>query len=132
MATRGRKPTPNVIKLVTGNPGRRPISEPSNLAPAPDGPLKKPPKISPRASELWDEVVERAWWLKPIDAYALHLWCELQAQFERSRGRMVAARIAQLRSAGSELGLQFISRSRAGVDGGNDGKEKDPAAKYFG
>lgn len=126
MALRGRKPVAEVIRLATGNPGKRPIRS----GPDAPGALVRPAKIRGRAAELWDEVAERAPWLSAADSYKLHVWCELQAEFERAPRKMVAARIGQLRSAGSELGLDPGSRARLGK--GNDGAApQDPSAKYF-
>ena len=125
MAVRGRKPTATVNKLATGNPGRRPLPK---HEPESAGRPVKPPKIGKRAGELWDEVADFPW-LSQADGYKLHIWCELQAQFERSSRAMVAARIAQLRAVSSELGLDPPSRARLGADAKT--KEADPADKYF-
>src|SRR5215472_1276409 len=48
MAVRGRKPTATVIKLATGNPGRRPLPK---HEPESAGRPVKPPKIGKRAGE---------------------------------------------------------------------------------
>ena len=42
------------------------------------------------------------------------MWVYLQAEFEADPAMMTAARIAQLRALGSELGLDPSSRARAG------------------
>ena len=49
MAVRGRKPTATIIKLATGNPGRRAL--PQREPPATGVPIK-PPKIGKRAGLL--------------------------------------------------------------------------------
>lgn len=126
MALAGRKPTATVVKLATGNPGNRPIPQDE---PQPVGALVKPPKIRGRASQLWDEVAALAPWLTSAESFKLHVWCELHAEFERSPRKMVAARIGQLRAAGSELGLDPSSRARLGKVG--DGKPKDPTDRFF-
>ena len=45
MATRGRKPTPTAIKVLEGNPGKRPLNDrepkPAKKAPAAKKPAKK-------------------------------------------------------------------------------------------
>lgn len=126
MAIRGTRPTPTVVRLATGNPGKRPLPKDE---PLPQGPLVKPQKIRGRAAALWDEVAGVATWLTSADGYKLHVWCELHAEFERSPRRMVAARIGQLRAAGSELGLDPTSRARLGKT--DSGKKQDPAEQYF-
>jgi phage terminase small subunit len=108
----GRKPTATIIKLARGNPGRRPL--PQN-EPIVTGAPTKPPKLGKRANELWEEVTRFASWLTAADGYKLHVWCELQAEFERAPSKMVSARIAQLRAVGSELGLDPGSRARLGT-----------------
>jgi hypothetical protein len=127
MAIRGRRPTATIIKLATGNPGNRPLPQ---AGPEAAGSPLKPPKLRGRAATLWDEVVERAPWLTVADSYKLHVWCVLQAEFERAPRQMVAAMISQLRSAGSELGLDPGSRARLGQVKPN-GAKKDAAEKYF-
>jgi hypothetical protein len=113
MAVRGRKPTATIIKLATGNPGRRAL--PQREPPATGVPIK-PPKIGKRAGLLWDEVADFPW-LAAADGYKLHVWCELQAEFERGPSKMIASRIAQLRAVGSELGFDPGSRARLGMAG---------------
>jgi P27 family predicted phage terminase small subunit len=54
MATRGRKPKPSHLKLVTGNPGRRPLNE---QEPRPPKKLPDPPAhLSAAALEEWQRV----------------------------------------------------------------------------
>jgi hypothetical protein len=127
MAIRGRKPTATVIRLATGNPGKRPIPAGE---PVPEGEIEKPPKLKGRAAELWDRFIARAHWLTWADGPKSMMWCHLHAEFERAPGKMQSARIAQLRALGSELGLDPASRARLGAKGDN-GKPKDPAEKYF-
>ena len=126
MAIRGSKPIATVIKLATGNPGRRPLPK---AEPIVSGGLNRPAKIRWRAAALWDEVAGFAIWLGAADSYKLHVWCELQAEFERSPRRMLSARLAQLRAAGSELGLDPGSRARMGNNIAK--QDEDPAARYF-
>lgn len=125
MALGGRRPTATVIKLATGKHGRIGIPEGEPIA---EGAPIKPPKLKGRVSALWDEVVERAPWLTSADSYKLHVWCALHAEFERAPRKMVAAMIAQLRNAGSELGLDPGSRARLGT---KPAPKADPANKYL-
>ena len=131
---RGPKPKPTHIKLVTGNPGKRPLPQDE---PQPRGPLSTRPRyLKGRAAKLYDDILVVAWWLRDADTYKAGMWCVLQAEFEKSAKQMNAGRIAQLRTLASELGLDPASRARLGVVGGKRGKEaqekpkeKDP---YFG
>lgn len=126
MAIRGQKPKATQLRLVTGNAGHRPIPE---AEPVPEGSPIKPKKLKGRPAKLWEEVIAIAFWLSAADGYKLHIWCELQAEFESSPAKMVSARISQLRAIGSELGLDPSSRARLGQ--GDAGKPKEKADKYF-
>src|SRR5579859_6127075 len=109
MATRGRRPTPTILRLVTGNPGKRPLPVGE---PMPEGKPVKPNWLKGRGSALWDEVMAFAFWLTLADSYKLAAWCDRQADFERERKRKTwkAADRREHRSAGSELGLDPSSR----------------------
>jgi phage terminase small subunit len=126
MAIRGQRPTATIVKLARGNPGKRRIRDDEPIA---SGRPVKPPKLRGRAAKLWDEVVEFAFWLAAADSYKLHIWCELQAEFEQDSGRMLSSRIAQLRAVGSELGLDPAARARLKTGPTND--KKDPAAEFL-
>lgn len=55
MSQRGRKPQPTALRLVKGNPGRRPLPE---NEPRPDpGVPEKPHWLSGEASAEWDRIV---------------------------------------------------------------------------
>ncbi|MBA3576200.1 MAG: hypothetical protein H0W39_01090 [Sphingomonas sp.] len=132
MATRGRKPKPPFLKLVTGNPGKRPIkSDPAPGGNGNSGPIDPPVRLSGRQLVLWNQFVRTASWLAPHDAPAALVWVSLYHEFEINPAGMVAGKIAQLRAAASEIGVGGPgSRARFGADGGN--KEEDSAASYFG
>ena len=51
MATRGRKPKPTVLKILEGNPGKRPINE--NEPIPPKGTVKCPTWLEPEAKKEW-------------------------------------------------------------------------------
>ncbi len=131
MATRGRKLKPAHLKIVTGNPGKRPVA----LDPAADADmdhdneLEPPRKLLKREQELWERYIRPAHWLTVFDEPRAFAWVKLQHEFERKPGDMVASRIAQLRALGSELGLDPTSRARMGS--GDKTKKADAASKYF-
>lgn len=127
MAVRGQKPKPTHLRLVEGNAGKRPVPEGE---PIPKGEIQKPSKLKGKPGGLWDQFISPAFWLTSADGPKAFMWCHLQAEFERAPGKMVASRISQLRALGSELGFDPASRARLGVKD-NDGKPKDPAAKYL-
>jgi phage terminase small subunit len=132
MAIGGNRPKPTVLRLVTGNPGKRPLPVGE---PMPRGKPVKPKWLKGRGAALWDELLVLAFWLTEADSYKLAAWCDRQADFENKRKRQgwTAADRREHRSAGSELGLDPSSRTRMGTGGGDDGSEqKNPAAKYIG
>jgi phage terminase small subunit len=115
MTIRGRKPKPPHLKLVAGNPGRRPIPD---AGPDPGGKPSMPAWLEGRGAELWREVFSFASWLTVADSYKLAAWCDRQAQFETDRATWSAADRREHRSAGSELGLDPSSRQRLAPGGG--------------
>ena len=62
MAIRRKKPTPTYLKLIKGNPGKRPLVA-ADIPSAKLGPVNKPKGMRGRASQLWDDRIERAFWL---------------------------------------------------------------------
>jgi hypothetical protein len=122
---RGRKPTATIIKLVRGNPGRRPLPQ---REPWVGGPIERPSGLRGRAGKLWDSVIGRAWWLAWPDGPKALVWCHLQAEFQRSPNSMIAAHMAQLRGLASDLGLDPAARTRLGAQ---PDKPRGPADKYF-
>jgi hypothetical protein len=116
MASRGRKPKPTHLRLVGGNAGKRPIAATAADAQIGKlGPAIKPKGMRGRGSQLWDDTIARCHWLEWPDSEKAALWCYLQAEFVASQGKMISARIGQLRALGSELGLDPVSRQRLGV-----------------
>ena len=128
MAVRGRKPTATVIRLATGNPGKRALPK---HEPNPGGKPRRPKWLSGRGAELWDEVIGFAFWLTRADGFKLGAWCDREADFETDRKHWTAADRREHRSAGSELGLDPGSRARLGKGVGDVKQEDDPASKYF-
>lgn len=127
MAIRGQKPKAEVLKLATGNPGKRPLPEGAEIEMR-EEPLVPPKKLTKVQQRLWDRYIDTAWWLTEHDVPKAFMWVALESEFERSPAKMIAARIGQLRVLGSELGLDPSSRTRMA---GAGGKKKDPADKFF-
>lgn len=127
MATKGRKQKPVALKLVTGNPGKRPLPGTEGVE-VREEPLVPPVSLNEAQQSLWDRYINKAWWLDDHDAPKAFMWCALEAEFELCPADMTASRIAQLRALGSELGFDPSSRARMA---GSGGKQNDPADKYF-
>jgi hypothetical protein len=107
---RGRKPKPVALRLIQGNPGRRPL--PIDEGPQAIGALVKP-ALTGRASEIWDATVKSAPWLTAADQIMVVIFCHLSAQLE-SDPELKTSRIATLKGVASDLGLSPSGRFRMG------------------
>lgn len=123
----GRKPRPTHLKLIDGNPGKRPLPEGEI---EPEGDVVKPKWLKGRASKVWDQYAPELIRLKVLTSVDVHVfgtYCQLAARAEK--GELLASEIAQFRAIGSEFGIGAASRARLGT---RDSKEaKDPAASYL-
>jgi P27 family predicted phage terminase small subunit len=82
----GRKPTPTALKVLRGNPGKRPLPE---NEPTPKGEAVAPEWLSPSAALHWPVVarqLESSGVLTSMDAQALALYCEAFARWQDANG----------------------------------------------
>lgn len=88
---RGRKPKPTHLKLVTGNPGKRPINE---REPVPANKLPTPPAfLADEAKVEWGRVAEelyRIGVLSSIDRGALAAYCQAYARWAQAEAAINA------------------------------------------
>ena len=151
---KGRKPKPPALRLVTGNPGRRPIK----ATPRPQGQAARPAGLSPGATAEWRRLAPRLTalgLLTPADRAFFAAYCEAVATWAeaneklRAIGALVldsnsrpiknpwlrvrAEAAAELRQFGAEFGLSPVSRVRLDDQAPGDGSRSnnDPAARYF-
>lgn len=155
----GRRPKPTALKLIDGNPGKKPLNkeEPHSSNIYPD----KPHNLSPIAFRFWDNLVETLAdmnVLQSADRTSMIGLCEAWADSEelrdavRSEGRVyttvtqsgdtmirpnpkVAMYVqAQLmvKAYLIEFGLTPAARSRVKVNNGNTNKKDDRAGRHFG
>lgn len=150
----GRPPKPTALKLVTGNPGKRPLNQkeprPSAQMPVP------PPSLDAVALEEWNSLgpelfalgiitrADKAVFAAYCESYSLYL--TIQEQFRQSGNAVVIrtksgniiyspilgalnkARAAMMKAAG-ELGITPSARSRISAEPPDD---DDPiASRYF-
>lgn len=82
----GRRPKPTALKLVTGNPGRRPLN---SAEPTPPPYSAPPPKhLSNTAKETWERLtllLNSMCVLTIADAFALERLCDIYAEILRYR-----------------------------------------------
>lgn len=79
---RGRKPTPTVLKILAGNPGKRPL--PENEPAAPRGKPRCPDHLKGEAKKEWGRIcreLESMGLLHVTDRAAIALYCQLYAQW---------------------------------------------------
>ena len=142
---RGAKPKPLELKVVDGNPGRRPL-------PGPD-PSVNPLGYAPRGftkeqRRAWNQVRRECSWLREADRMLVESFCRAWEQMvvvgpeltaavlaEADPRRITAlqrvvdrARDACLRMM-AEMGATATSRARVRKQGEKPGK--DPAERYF-
>lgn len=128
MAKRGVKPKPPALKVVRGNPGKRPL--PIDIA---DIEIRKEPlepleKLTKKQQRLWDRFINAAWWLTDFDVPKAFSWVCLKSEFLKDTKGMTSALIAQIRILESDLGLDPGERTRMGI---GTGEKEDATDKFF-
>jgi hypothetical protein len=114
MAKRGNKALPDFMHVVNGthrkdrHGDKDEIETPSESDPS----IEPPKKLKKREQEYWDKYIASAKWLTLHDAVTADVWVKLAVEFEDDPANMVTARIAQLRAAGNELGMNHITSNR--------------------
>ncbi len=111
MAQRGRKPKPSHLKIISGNPGKRPLNE---QEPEVIEPLGMPPAgWQAGAKALWHEMVSCApeHVLTKADRHLMEIAVRLLAQI-RSDAEVRAATVTQFRACLSEMGMTPSARTR--------------------
>ena len=146
MATRGRKPKPTALKILEGNPGKRPMNE--NEPIPPKGNIKCPSWLLPEAKKEWKRLapsLEAMGVLTMADLKAFEGYCQAYARWREAEEfltqhgsifktpsgyvqQVPQVSIAQqnlkiMQSFCSEFGLTPATRARIIAAGG--GKEVD-------
>ena len=146
MATRGRKPKPTALKILEGNPGKRPLNE--NEPIPPKGGVKCPSWLEPEAKKEWKRLapsLEAMGVLTQVDLTAFAGYCQAYARWREAEEfltqhgsifktpsgyvqQVPQVSIAQqnlkiMQSFCSEFGLTPATRARIIAAGG--GKEVD-------
>jgi len=99
MAIRGRRPKSLASHVVEGT---FQITRHAGEGPVATGtPVK--PKLTAKASAIWDRTIARWTWLTAADSDKLAMYAILQAEFETHHGAMRSQRLAILRRLASDL-----------------------------
>lgn len=149
MATRGRKPKPTALKLLEGNPGKRPLNEHEPIPPK--GKVRCPSWLEEEAKKEWRRLapsLEAMGVLTTADLTAFAGYCQAYARWKEAEEfisqhgsifqtpsgyvqQVPQISIAQqnlkiMQSFCSEFGLTPATRSRIIADGGKAGSADDP------
>lgn len=85
MATRGRKPKPTAMKLLEGNPGKRPLNKQEPVPPS--GQAKCPSWLLPEAKKEWRRLapsLEAMGVLTMVDQTAFAGYCQAYARWREA------------------------------------------------
>ena len=149
MATRGRKPKPTALKLLEGNPGKRPLN--TNEPVPPKGSVKCPTWLEPEAKKEWKRLapsLEAMGVLTQADLTAFAGYCQAYARWKEAEEfiskhgsifqtpsgyvqQVPQVSIAQhnlkiMQSFCSEFGLTPATRSRIIANNGENADDADP------
>jgi len=92
MATRGRKPKPTALKLLDGNPGKRPLNDREPVPPK--GNVKCPSWLMPEAKKEWRRLapsLEAMGVLTMADLTAFAGYCQAFARWKEAEERLAVA-----------------------------------------
>ena len=155
MATRGRKPKPTALKVLEGNPGKRPLNDREPVPPK--AKLKCPAWLLPEAKKEWKRLassLEAMGVLTMADLTAFEGYCQAYARWKEAEAfitqhgsifqtpsgyvqQVPQVSIAQqnlkiMQSFCSEVGLTPATRARiiAGA-GSEDGASEDPMERLL-
>src|SRR5215211_6255331 len=108
---RGPRPTPRIIRVLTGNPGKRQLPDELPVQGELGGP---PPSLSANERAVWHEVVSE---LIPgvarrADRVALEMLVRLVFTVRQDPTRLTPAMAAQIRAACGEFGMTPSARTR--------------------
>ena len=149
MATRGRKPKPTALKVLEGNPGKRPLNEHEPVPPKVQ--LKCPDWLLPEAKKEWKRLapaLEAMGVLTMADLMAFAGYCQAYARWREAEEfisqhgsifktpsgyvqQVPQVSIAQqnlkiMQSFCSDFGLTPATRSRIIAAGGDSENAEDP------
>ena len=146
MATRGRKPKPTALKVLEGNPGKRPLNDREPVPPK--ATLKCPAWLLPEAKKEWKRLapaLEAMGVLTMADLTAFEGYCQAYARWKEAEAFItqhgsisqtpsgsVQQNLKIMQSFCSEFGLTPATRARIIAGGGSeDGASEDPMERLL-
>ena len=91
---RGRKPKPTAIKVLAGNPGRRPVNKAEPRFHVPERTPSPPAFLSDSAAEVWRDLgklLRDAGLFTVVDRYALAMFCAVTARWMEAERKLQQA-----------------------------------------
>ncbi len=103
MATRGRKPAPIELKVLRGNPGKRPLKSNARVLQQAEAVLsdEAPDMLLEEARLYWDHAIQHAprGLLRKLDVYLLAAWCNAAARYEHNMRLAAKSDVIPVRGA---------------------------------
>mgnify|MGYP003376550111 CR=1 FL=1 len=126
-------PKPTALRLLAGNPGKRPLNLREPVTGEAD--TQAPPELSEAACEHWNRLAPmlvKSGVLKQSDRDLLVMYCIGYTAFLQSaaEGKLNVTLMAQLRQALGEMGMTPAARTRIIVD--KPTEKEDGKARFFG
>lgn len=114
MGVRGRRPKPTQLKVISGNPGKRPL----NLSePKPEGPAQCPAWLDGGGKAEWRRVaphLEKMGLLTAVDMAAFACYCDAVSKLEQANNKIESlGLIAKTGGGGAKVSPYFTIRSKA-------------------
>ena len=126
---RGAKPKPTKLKILAGNPGRRPLPKDE---PKPRGKAVMPQWLNAEARVVWQElapVTESLGLLTDHDAEQFGTLCTELAAYRKDPAGTMTSRITVIKALFAEFGMGPSARTRISVPKKGDGSDE---ARFFG
>lgn len=127
---RPRKPTH--LKVLAGNPGKRPVPEEREVA---HGPAEKPAWLSVEEGAIWDELAPSRIEIglltdKTVDGFAT--LCQYFALARKSPQLLTGPQITDMRYLRAAFGFEPSGLAKAGIAIGGKPQKQNPYAKFTG
>ena len=113
----GRKPIPTNLKMLRGNPGRRPL--PKNEPKIPAGIPKVPPHLNREAKKEWKRIVpelEQAGLLTKVDGSALAAYCDCFSTWAQASRKIKKGGLTVTGDNGIPVVSPYLKISNAALD----------------
>lgn len=101
---RGRRPKPTAIKVLAGNPGRRPVNKAEPHFHVPERTPSPPAFLSDSAAEIWRDLgklLRDAGLFTVVDQYALAMFCAVAARWMEAERKVEGLGVVLIAESGN-------------------------------